>query len=90
MVTADKDVISCELGGGAALLDLRSSTYYNVNAVGAFVWDQLQAPRKVAEIEDAVLARYEIDPETCRKDIYNLLKQLADAKLLEITDAAAS
>jgi hypothetical protein len=90
VLAADTEVVSCELGGGAALLDLRSSTYYNVNAVGAYLWDQLQQPRKVADLEEAVMARYDIDSETCRRDVAVLVQQLADAKLVKVTDAPGS
>ena len=90
VLAADSEVVSCELGGGAALLDLRSSTYYNVNAVGAYLWDQLQQPRRIADLEAAVLERYDVDDETCRRDVAALVQQLADANLLKVTDASAS
>lgn len=84
VVTADKDVFSCELGGGQALLDLRSSTYYSINTVGSHVWELLQKPIAVADIQASVLETFEVEPARCRSDILALIGQFADAGLVQI------
>ena len=83
-VVADADVFSCELAGGKALLDLRTSTYYSINAVGAFVWDRLQTPSTIETIGDAMVAEFEVETERCLSDLRALVIRFADAGLVQI------
>jgi hypothetical protein len=76
------------LGGGAALLDLRSATYFSVNPVGAYVWELLNKPILVSSVHEALHARYDVAPDACFADLLSLLQELADAGLIRIADAA--
>ena len=86
VLVADKEVFSCELAGGQALLDLRSSTYYSINAVGSHVWRLLQEPVAVGDIHRSVTDAFEVEPERARSDILALLTQFADAGLVQVQD----
>lgn len=65
----EPDVVACELAGGAALLDLRTSTYFSLNAVGARVWEALAEPRTVKQVCDAVSETFDTDPKACEADV---------------------
>jgi hypothetical protein len=78
------DQVSCDLGGEAAILNLKTAIYYGLDPVGARVWDLLRTPRTLAEIRDAIVAEYEVDSETCERDLRDLLEKLAAERLIEI------
>lgn len=90
LIRANRDVVFCELSGELALLDLRSNTYYGLNKVGARVWEMIQEPRSLAELCEAVVQRYDVDPARCRSDIEALVRQLADAKLVGLGHEGAA
>jgi len=90
VIRANHDVVFCELGGGMALLDLRSNTYYGLNKVGARIWELVQEPRSVSQLCDAIMAQYDVEPSRCYGDVVALLRQLADAKLVRMGDEGAS
>jgi hypothetical protein len=83
-VVADPDVFSCELAGGKALLDLRSSTYYSINSVGAFVWERLAAPITVSQLHSAMIDEFDVEPERCLADLKALVQQFAAAGLVRL------
>jgi hypothetical protein len=87
VVAARPDVISCQLGGGAALLDLRTSTYYGLNGIGSTVWGLIASPKTVAQLRDSLLNEYDVDPDLCHADLISLLGKLANAGLIEVNDA---
>jgi hypothetical protein len=89
VIVASEQVVSCELGGGAALLDLKSSTYFGLNEVGSEIWALIQKPKQLGEIRDALLARYDVEPARCLDDLIALVTQLAGAGLIRVTDANA-
>ena len=87
VVVAVTDQISCDLSGEAAILDLDSGVYYGLNSVGAFIWSQIQEPKTISAVRDALLDEYDVDPTRCEHDIFSLLTELADRKLITIVDA---
>jgi hypothetical protein len=84
MVVATKGQMSSELAGQEVILNLQSGVYYGLDAVGAFIWKQLQSPRAVAEIRDAMIARYNVDAARAERDLLALLEQLRQTGLIEI------
>lgn len=86
VVAAADEVVSCDLAGGAALLDVRSNVYFTLNDVGARIWSAIETPTTVAEITDKIVAQYEVDPGRCYGDVVALLQQLDDAGLIKILE----
>jgi len=86
IVVAAKDQVSADLAGEAVILCLESGVYYSLDEVGATIWRLIQEPSTVEKIRDAVLEEYEVEPGRCERDIVVLLEQLADARLVEISD----
>ena len=88
VVVAESDVVSCELGGGLALLDLRSGTYYSINKVGAYVWDLLAEPRPLTDVCDTMAEAFEVDRQRCEADVVELITGLEAAGLVRVSDGA--
>ena len=85
-VGAVKHQVSSDLGGEVAILDLGAGMYYGLDEVGARVWELVQEPRRVAEIQAVILYEYEVDPATGKRDVLALLQQLTDKGLVEVKD----
>jgi hypothetical protein len=89
IVVASKDQLASEIGGETVILGLTAGRYYGVDSVGARVWQLLQQPVAVAEVRERIVAEYEVDPERCLADLLQLLRQMADAGLVEVRREAA-
>jgi len=85
-VVAVKDQVSSSLDEEAVVLHLKKGMYYGLNSVGATVWNALQQPRKVEEIQRLILAEYDVEPGPCEQDLLQLLQELAEAGLIEVQD----
>jgi hypothetical protein len=83
---AVRDQVSCELQEEAAILHLGSGVYYGLNRTGAWLWDLIQVPRTVAEIEAALVQKFDVEPERGARDLYALLADLARAQLIDVRD----
>ena len=83
MVVVSQDQVSCELGGEAAILNLKAGVYYGLNEVGARIWKLIQEPKRVSEIRDTILEEYEVEPDQCEVDVIVLLQDLLDNGLIE-------
>lgn len=83
-VVVTGDQVSSDVGGEVAILDLGSGRYYGLGAVGARVWELVQTPRTVHEVEVTLLSEYEVEARRCREDLVSLLDDLAGRGLLRV------
>lgn len=86
VVVATKDQVSCDLAGEAAILNIKSGVYYGLDPVGARIWNLMQEPREVAEIQNAITNEYDVEPERCARDLVDLLEKLLAEGLIEVKD----
>ena len=86
MVVAAKEQVSCDLGGEAAILNVKSGIYFGLDPVGALIWNLLQKPQKVDAICGKVVDEYDVEPERCEQDLLGLLEELLAEGLIEVED----
>jgi coenzyme PQQ synthesis protein D (PqqD) len=89
IIAAAREQVSCPLGEESAILNLKNSVYYGLDPVGARIWNLLQQPRSVAELRDALLAEYEVEPDRCERDLLGLLEKMCEEGLIQVQSAAA-
>jgi hypothetical protein len=85
-VVAVKDQVSSDLGGEVAILDLASGVYYGLDTVGARVWELVQEPIEVNQIQETINEEYDADRARVERDVLTLLQRLADEGLVEVRD----
>lgn len=90
VVVAAKDQVSCDLAGEAAILNIKNGVYYGLDPVGARIWNLVQEPRAVAEIQKAITNEYDVEPERCARDLVGLLEKLLAEGLIEVKDSTAA
>lgn len=90
MVVAAKDQISADLQGETIVLGLGKSVYYGVDGVGTRIWGLLSEPRRVSWIRDVISSEFEVDPETCQRDLLAFLGELEAEGLVVAGDEPRS
>ena len=78
-----RDVEWRTVGDEVVVLDLASSTYVSVNAVGTAVWPLLVDGTTRDALVAAVVERFDVDEERAGRDLDAFVGQLDAAKLLE-------
>lgn len=84
IVVSVKNQISSDLGGEAVILNMNTGTYHGLNEVGAFVWNLIDQPQVVKDIQQKLLQEYEIEALICTKDLFALLNDLHGEGLIEV------
>ncbi len=90
VVVVARDQVSCDLAGEAAILNVKSGVYYGLDPVGARIWNLMQEPRAVVEIQNAITDEYDVEPERCARDLATLLEKLLAEGLIEVKDESAA
>ena len=82
-VSAD---LSPDLSGEVVILDLRGGIYYELNGVGARIWELIQQPSLDKFVLDTLLKEYDVAPEQCEADFLALMEDMAGRGLVEVKD----
>jgi hypothetical protein len=78
------DSISTVLENETVILDIKSGGYSGLNQVGTVVWNLLANPATFAEIQEAILAEFDVALEECSENLVSFLKELEQNKLIEV------
>ena len=87
---AIKEHLLSELNEEAVILSLKNGKYYGLNSVGFTIWTNVQESATLSEIEAAVMNEYDVDEETCRREVSTFLEQMLSEELVETVDAPSS
>jgi hypothetical protein len=83
VVSASPNQVHARVGDDLVILDLDSSRYYSLDPVGARVFELLEQPTRLDAIADTIVAEFEVDAPTARRDLLALVDTLVAQKLVE-------
>lgn len=84
-IRASPQQISCNVADEAVLLSMLDGEYYGLNEVAASIWRQIQEPRTVLQVRDALLLEYyDIEKEECERAVLGFLSEMISLKLVDI------
>jgi hypothetical protein len=75
--------LTAKIDDEVVMLDTRQSSYFGLDATGSAIWELLDEPRAVEELCAQLVERYEVDADTCLRDVLPFLDELVGAGLLE-------
>jgi Coenzyme PQQ synthesis protein D (PqqD) len=76
--------VNRELGGEAVLLDLRTGTYYGLNAVGTRFLELVNAGVSLSEIHQTMLAEFDVPADLLQADLLKLAGEMVSKGLLQV------
>jgi Coenzyme PQQ synthesis protein D (PqqD) len=83
-ISVPSDTLINILGGESVLLGLKSQQYFGLDEVGTRMWNVLTSSSSVEAAYETLLEEYEVEPETLRQDLYDLIGKLVERNLVEI------
>ena len=84
-VSLPSDTLIREVDGEAVILNVNSERYFGLDDVGTRMLAALQSCESIQAAYEALLAEYDVDPELLRRDLTELIEELVEHGLLEVT-----
>jgi hypothetical protein len=78
-------VLEAEVDDEVVLLNIEKGNCYGLNKVGSRVWHLIAEPCRVADLCARLTAEYDIDAETCRQQVLELLEHLNSEDLITLS-----
>lgn len=75
-----------ELEGESVILDLDSESYFGLDQIGTRMWQAVTAADSIEAAFDVLLEEYEVEADTLRTDLSELLDTLLARGLIEVSD----
>ncbi|MDA1184681.1 MAG: PqqD family peptide modification chaperone [Acidobacteria bacterium] len=88
VVASGTSLVSADVGDELVLLHVEKNAYYDTDAIGADIWHQLEQPVRVGDLCDRLVEKYEVDPETCQRDVLAFLSEALREEVVRVVDDA--
>ncbi len=75
-ISRNGTLLEAEVDGEIVALNVESGTCYGFNSSATRIWSLIEQPRTIGEICAALVAQYAVEPEECRRDVVELLREL--------------
>lgn len=85
MVMARDDLFSTSVGDDLVLFDAAQGTYFGSGLVGQTIWNTISETKSVKSVCNELLDQFNIDPQTCERQVIAFLAELNSRGLIKVT-----
>jgi len=89
-VVVSPDQVSTSVGEEAVILGAQAGQYFGLSEVGARIWALLQTAQPVTELCAQICAEYDVQADTCERDVIALLEELHAKGLIDVRPASGA
>ena len=79
-----KSAVYTQIDDQVVMLDAERGEYYELDPIGSRIWMLLEDGQVMEKLRDALTAEYDVDGETCLRDLAGFLGQLSELGLVEV------
>lgn len=78
------DIPSTEIDNEVVLMSADTGKYYSFAGTARSIWKVLEKPTTLTELCDSLMAQYDVDEQSCRRDVTFFVTQLKDQQLISV------
>lgn len=82
----NEGLLTAVVDGELIGMSIELGTCYGLNAVATRIWELLAEPQTIPALCEQLTGEYEIDPQSCRRDVAVLIEKLHGAGLLTVRE----
>jgi hypothetical protein len=83
-VVAAREHLSARLGDESVVLGVTEGMYFGLDEVAARIWELVQDPVEIAKVRDVIVSEYEVDADTCERDLLAFLSELDRNGMIDV------
>ena len=76
------DIVASEIDGETVMMSIENGQYYGLDFIGSHIWELIKTPIKVSDLIDTLLEKYDVDGDTCQRDVLAFLNDLNQDNIL--------
>ena len=77
------EVLSSKIDEEVVLMSIEADSYFGLDPIGSYIWELLSIkPATIKELVQLLMEEYDIDKETCLKDVHAFVDIMSERKLI--------
>ncbi len=89
LISRREGLIQAEVDGELVALHIDKGTCYGFNATATRIWSLIEQPRLLSELKQILLGEYDVDADTCDRQIREMVRELERDGLVAVEPAPA-
>ena len=89
LISRREGLIQAEVDGELVALHIDKGTCYGFNVTATRIWSLIEQPRLLSELKRILLGEYDVDADTCDRQIREMVAELERDGLVAIEPAPA-
>lgn len=82
IIKRNQSVLSTNIDGEAVLMSVDSGSYFTLNPIGSAIWDLLETPITLAQLQEELLNKFEGNDQTILAESKLYIQDLATRGLV--------
>ncbi len=87
MVRRNGDWLTASVSDDLVMMSVETGQYMGVSRIGRRVWELIGSPRTVEALCGQLVGEYKVEPEACRSDVEDFLREMVELKAIMIDEA---
>lgn len=88
VVAHNDNILHADIDQEVVALSVTSGTCYGLNTVGSRIWHLIASPVRVGDLCDALQKEFDVDHDTCEREVLDLLKEALAEGMIKIESSA--
>jgi hypothetical protein len=84
VVVRDSEPIATTIDDEVVMLSPRAQAYFGLGTVGSEIWNAIEHPRCIDDVCAELMREFEVDADTCRREVLDFLNDLLARGLVRI------
>lgn len=81
-----ESILSTNIGDEFVMMSLDVGKYFSLKGASGRVWELIQSKRNVEAIHTALVSEYDVAPAQCEEELFALLGEMHDGKMISIVE----
>jgi hypothetical protein len=81
-IRRNAEIVAADMGDEVVMVSLKRNNYYGLDEIGGRVWALLEQPSTMRAVCEQLRREYDVDEETCARDVGALLAHMVREGLL--------
>lgn len=78
--------VAADLDGEVAMMSVENGEYYVLDSIASRTWELIEEPIKVSDLCAKLVDEYDVETETCQRDVVEFLVQMHKKGLIDVMD----
>lgn len=79
-----EDIVASDIDNEKVMMSIEKGQYFGLEPTGSRIWEMIETPAKVSVIIDTLMGQFDVDRETCERDLLAFLGELDEAGIIQV------